>query len=207
MNMSINISLFEIFLLILAYLIGSIPMAVWFSKFFFKMDIREKGSKNAGATNIGRVLGFKYGIIILILDILKAFVACKLILLTDIKYPSTEYYNFLILLGIAAIIGHILPVFANFNGGKGVATYLGVLLAFNETTLLIFVIVFVILFVLFRYVSLGSIVASLSFPIFVILSHSLMLYPFILPIIIIITHQKNIERLLNGVEKKYRFKK
>jgi acyl phosphate:glycerol-3-phosphate acyltransferase len=134
-------------------------------KIFFNTDVRNHGSKNAGSTNAIRVLGYKAGLPVLLLDILKGFLAVKMIYLTFYYIPETgDYINFQLLLGLAVIIGHIFPVFANFRGGKGVATLLGVILAIDPISTLICIGVFLFTLIITKYVSLSSMIAGLSFP-------------------------------------------
>src|SRR5690606_18146286 len=113
-------------LIFIAYLLGSVPTSIWIGKRFYKIDVREFGSGNAGATNTFRVLGKKAGIPVLIIDILKGTCAVALSYLSGFEYGSAEFVNLQLGLGVAALIGHIFPVFAGFRGGKGVATMLGV---------------------------------------------------------------------------------
>lgn len=194
-----------------AYLLGSIPNAVWIGRLFFSTDVRDHGSKNAGSTNTIRVLGYKAGIPVLLLDILKGFLAVKMIYLTFYYIPATgEYINFQLLLGLAVIIGHIFPVFANFRGGKGVATLIGVILAIDPVSMLICIGVFMITLIITKYVSLSSMIAGLSFPVLVIVvfnttTSSLIIFSLIVFVLLLFTHQKNIERLLNNEESKANF--
>ncbi|MFO7923001.1 MAG: glycerol-3-phosphate 1-O-acyltransferase PlsY [Bacteroidales bacterium] len=199
------------FILFAAYLLGSIPNAVWIGKFFFNTDVRDHGSKNAGSTNTIRVLGYKAGIPVLLLDILKGFLAVKMIYLTFYYIPATgDYINFQLLLGLAVIIGHIFPVFANFKGGKGVATLIGVILAIDPVSMLICIGVFMITLILTKYVSLSSMIAGLSFPVLVIVvfnttTSSLIIFSLIVFVLLLFTHQKNIERLVRNQESKANF--
>src|SRR4051812_18598899 len=116
-------------LIVLAYLIGSIPSAVWISKRFFGIDIREHGSGNAGATNTFRVLGAKTGSIVMLADMMKGFFAVKLSLLSQFHIGSEQITNLQICLGLAAVVGHIFPIWAEFRGGKGIATLFGMILS------------------------------------------------------------------------------
>ena len=137
--------LFNIAILVLAYLIGSIPSSIWIGRYFYNIDIREHGSRNAGSTNAMRILGWKPGLIILIFDIFKGWLAVNLIHLTSYYIPETgDFINFQLLLGIAAIAGHIFPVYVGFRGGKGIATLLGFVLAIDPFTTLICIVVFII---------------------------------------------------------------
>ncbi len=196
----------EALLIIMAYLIGSIPVALIISKKFFGIDIREYGSGNMGATNAFRVLGPKYGTIIMVLDILKGMLAVGLFYLLP-YYLSNELErtNFIIGLGLSAVMGHIFPIFANFKGGKGVATLLGMLIAVQPVVAVCCVAVFVLVLYLTRYVSLSSILGAIMLPVSVILiwnEHELSyrIFALLVAFLVIITHQKNIGRLIRGAE-------
>jgi acyl phosphate:glycerol-3-phosphate acyltransferase len=194
--------------LVLAYLFGSIPTAVWIGKAFYDIDVREYGSGNAGATNTFRVLGKKAGIPVLLIDCLKGFVAVKLALLfTEEPISHAAFVNYQLALGISAVLGHIFPIFAGFRGGKGIATLLGLMLAIHLQGAVISLLVFLIVFMVTRFVSLGSMTAALSFPfVIVLLFHttvpSLIVFSMFIAILVLITHQKNIERLVRREESK-----
>lgn len=198
----------NIVITIVAYLLGSIPTSVWISRAFFNIDIREHGSGNAGATNTFRVLGVKAGIIVFIVDILKGFAAVNLIHFTKYYIPNSgDYINIQLLLGIAAMIGHIFPVYVGFRGGKGVATLFGVICAISFYPTLIMAGVFLVTLIATRYVSLASMVSGLSFPVLIIVifketTPTLVIFSLIMAILMLFTHQKNIERLLAKEEKK-----
>jgi acyl phosphate:glycerol-3-phosphate acyltransferase len=201
-------SMKELLLIIIAYLIGSIPTALIISKKFFGVDIRDYGSGNMGATNTFRVLGSKYGTVVMILDILKGAIAVALYNFMP-YYFNTEHElwrtNFMIGLGLAAVLGHIFPIYANFKGGKGVATLFGMLLAMQPIVAISCVGVFLLVLYLTRYVSLSSILAALFLPICVlwIWNENEVLYrifALIVAVLVIFTHQKNIGRILRGVE-------
>jgi acyl phosphate:glycerol-3-phosphate acyltransferase len=203
--------LFAIALTILvAYLIGSIPTAVWIGRGYYGIDVREHGSGNAGATNTFRVLGKKAGSLVMLIDVLKGYVATSLALVLAHNgfIGSDQQPVFMLILGITAVIGHIFPVYVNFKGGKGVATLLGMVLALHLQAALICIAVFLIVFLIFRYVSLGSMIAALAFPISLLLprfspdNHIVTVFGFILFILIVLTHKKNIKRLINGDESK-----
>ena len=197
--------------ILLAYLTGAFPSAVWVGKTFYKIDVREFGSGNAGATNTFRVLGKKAGIPVLIMDIFKGWLSVNYILfLTNIPESAEAVFEIKLAFGIAAVIGHLFPIYTGFRGGKGIATLLGLLIGLHAVAALYSILVFVIVFVTSKYVSLGSIIASIAFPILVILilgstNVSLNLFAFFVPILSLITHQKNIERLLRGEETKVKF--
>lgn len=197
--------------LLIAYLLGSIPSAVWVGKSFFGIDVREHGSGNAGATNTFRVLGKKAGIPVLFLDILKGWLAVNLArFVTEAPVHSQDFVNIELVLGVAAVVGHIFPVFAGFRGGKGIATLFGVVLAIHPLACLLSVGVFMTVFLISNYVSLGSISAGISFPIIVIFGFgnnivpAMVAFSIMVAILILITHQKNIERLLRRQESKIR---
>ena len=194
-----------------AYFTGAFPSAVWVGKTFYKIDVREFGSGNAGATNTFRVLGKKAGIPVLIMDIFKGWLSVNYIsFLTNIPESAEAVFEIKLAFGIAAVIGHLFPIYTGFRGGKGIATLLGLLIGLHAVAALYSILVFVIVFIISKYVSLGSIIASIAFPILVILilgstNVSLNLFAFFVPILSLITHQKNIERLLRGEETKVKF--
>lgn len=202
---------YNIGILVFAYLIGSIPTSVWIGKSFFGIDVREHGSKNAGATNAMRILGWKAGLAVLVVDVLKGWVAVNLIHITNFYIPQTgDFIEFQLLLGIAAILGHIFPVYVGFRGGKGVATLFGLVLAIHPEPTLICIGVFLITLVVTKYVSLSSMIAGFTFPAMVIFvfkttTPSLVLFSLIIALLLLFTHQKNIERLLRKEEKKALF--
>ena len=199
--------------ILLAYLTGAFPSAVWLGKTFYKVDVREFGSGNAGATNTFRVLGNKAGIPVLIMDIFKGWLCVNYIsFLTNIPQSAEAYFEIQLAFGIAAVIGHLFPIYTGFRGGKGIATLLGLLIGLHSVAALYSILVFVIVFLISKYVSLGSIIASVAFPVLVILilgstNVSLNLFAIFVPILSLITHQKNIERLLRGEETKVNFDK
>ncbi|MDR1984727.1 MAG: glycerol-3-phosphate 1-O-acyltransferase PlsY [Prevotellaceae bacterium] len=205
------------FLPVIAYLIGSISTAIFISKRFFKIDIRDYGSKNAGATNILRVLGPKAAIPVFIFDLLKGVAAVVLVRLTNLEHETNPYVSFQILLGICVVAGHIFPIFANFKGGKGVATTAGVILAMHPYAMLMIFGIFGFSLLLSRYVSFSSMTAAICFPIIVIIvfgeffnkyeTLTMKIFSVIVAIMIIFTHRNNIKRLLNGTESKINFKK
>lgn len=191
---------------IIAYLLGSIPTAVWVGKVKYNIDIREHGSKNAGATNTFRVLGKKAGTTVLLIDIVKGVTAVLLpFLFGYAPWKSDQLIELQLILGILAVIGHILPVFARFNGGKGVATSLGIIIGIHPLAASVCLGIFLIVFVISSYVSLGAIIAAIVFPILVNLLFDnqnpyLLWFSIILPLAVIISHKKNIKRLVAGNE-------
>lgn len=194
--------------LILSYLMGSIATAVWTGKLFHGIDVREHGSGNAGATNVIRVLGWKTGIPVLLIDVLKGWGAAMLPQLFNLAGESTALLtNYQILAGLAAIIGHVFPVFAGFRGGKGVATIFGVLLAIDPLLTISCIGVFLFILLITGYVSLSSMSAGAAFPILLLLffdtpSVLFKIFSIIVAIALIFTHRKNISRLLKGEESK-----
>ena len=199
--------------LLLAYLLGSIPTAVWVGKIFYGVDVRNEGSGNAGATNTIRVLGVKAGIPVIVIDILKGYFAVWLMqyfLLANWSPDSIIYYK--IAAGLLAVIGHTLPIFAGFRGGKGVATLLGFGIALYGWAVGISVLLFILVVSLTRYVSLGSILAGIAFPLVVIFyfkitNPGLVVVSIFAALFLLWTHRKNIERLVKGTENKFYFKK
>lgn len=194
-------------LIVLAYLIGSIPTAVLVSKRIYGIDIREHGSGNAGATNTFRILGSKAGTGVMIIDMLKGFIAVKLSLLSAYSWTSEAITNLQIFLGLAAVLGHIFPIWADFRGGKGIATLFGMILAIQPLAAISLVGVFLLMLYLTRYVSLSSISASVAFPILILLIFrepelSYRIFAIATACLVVLTHYKNINRLINGNESK-----
>lgn len=207
-------TVFSIILVILAaYLIGSIPTAVWVGKVFYRIDIREHGSGNAGATNTIRILGYKAGIPVLLFDVFKGWVAVQFALwipLPDLTFDGLTYVR--IGCAIAAVVGHIFPVYAGFRGGKGVGTLTGVGLALYPIALLIVLGIFILTLAITRYVSLSSIIGAFSFPFVVFfITHerniALLALAILVAIFIPLTHRKNIKRLFRGEENRFDFRR
>ena len=210
--------MFEIILLLVAgYLVGSIPTAIIAGKLLKKIDIREHGSGNAGATNVLRVLGWKAGVVVLLIDMLKGFAAVYWFVgfISDFQNPDI-YAIYQILAGMAAICGHIWTVFAGFKGGKGVGTAAGVFLGLQPVPVLICLMAFIGIVFRTRYVSLGSITAAVLLPIILFVQYIFLgkaipiphiIVAILLSIMIIWTHRENIQRLANGDESKISFKK
>lgn len=194
-------------LLIGAYLLGSIPTAVWWGKRYYGIDVREFGSGNAGATNTFRVLGKKAGIPVLIIDIIKGAMAVLLAYFSPFMIDSNQFVNLQLGLGVAALVGHVFPVFAGFRGGKGVATLLGVVICLTPITSACVLVVFLTVLMLSKYVSLSSMTAGVSFPIILNLvlkneNQTLMIFSLLVAVLLIITHKKNIVRLFKRQESK-----
>jgi len=195
-----------------AYLLGSIPTAVWVGKWFYGADVRNFGSGNAGATNTFRVLGRTAGIIVTLIDILKGTAAAALggLLLDNDSIAPYQLTQTQIVLGVIAIIGHIYPVFAHFRGGKGVATMVGMIFTIQFEIALLCIGIFLIVLMASKYVSLGSMIASLAFPILLMVSNldstvpntTTIFMAFSFFFIVVATHTKNIRRLLSGTESK-----
>jgi glycerol-3-phosphate acyltransferase PlsY len=205
------ITIYSVLVLILAYMFGSIPTAVWIGQAFYGIDVREYGSGNAGATNTFRVLGKKAGIPVMLIDILKGWTATNLAYFLSVTttggHQSAAFINYELALGIAAVMGHLFPVFAGFRGGKGVATLFGMVLAINLHAALLCVLVFIIVLLLTKYVSLSSILGGFTYSIgvtfiFPMYIKSVIIYSMCICVLILVTHQKNIERLLKGKESK-----
>jgi len=193
---------------LLAYLLGSIPAAVWIGKKFHGIDVRQHGSGNAGTTNVIRVLGWKTGIPVLLIDVAKGWLAAILpFFLKLAPSDSSLLTNLQILTGLTAIIGHIFPIFAGFRGGKGVATVFGVLLALQPLLTISCFGVFLVILLITGIVSVSSMSAGLAFPILLFLffdnpSIIFKIFSILVAIALLITHRKNIGRLLRGEEAK-----
>lgn len=204
---------------LLSYVIGSIPTSIMLSKWRHGFDIRTKGSGNAGGTNVFRVLGWKSGVLVMVLDALKAVVATTIIarLFWDPTLPfynRTPFDDFTIIqmiCGGAAIVGHIWTVFAGFKGGKGIACGAGVLIGIAPTEFAVSIAVFLAVFFAWRYVSLGSIAAAIAFPLSLLVRHNilydeihsyktLIFFSVGVAVLLIYSHRKNIQRLLEGTE-------
>ena len=212
-------------IVILSYLVGSIPTSIIISKASKGIDIRNHGSGNAGGTNVMRVLGWKQGLLVIILDALKG--AFAVVVIARLFYgplpfenasPFDDFTLVQVIAGIAAVIGHVWTLFAGFKGGKGIATALGMLLMIITVDMLIAVGVFILVVTISRYVSLGSLIAAISIPLTLILRENVFhvnisgyntLLPFVifLSLFVIYTHRKNVVRLFNGTESKLSFKK
>lgn len=197
----------DILLVVLAYLLGSVSTAVLVSKRFYGVDIREHGSGNAGATNTFRVLGKNAGIIVMIADILKGFIAVKLSIFSSYTWTSEPFVNLQVILGIAAVLGHIFPIWSGFRGGKGIATLFGMILGIQPLVAVSLVGVFMLMLLATRYVSLSSISASIAFPLLILFIFrepelSYKIFAIGTAALVVLTHHKNISRLLTGSESK-----
>jgi len=214
-----------VIIIILAYLVGSIPSSIIVSKAVKGIDIREHGSGNAGGTNVMRVLGWKHGLFVILLDAMKG--AFAVVVVARLFYgplpfenvsPFDDFTLVQIIAGVSAVLGHVFTIFAGFKGGKGIATALGMLLMIITVEMIIALGVFILVVTISRYVSLGSLVAAISIPISLILRENVLHehisgYTTILPFVIflaffaIYTHRKNVVKIFNGTENKLNFKK
>lgn len=195
---------------LVAYLIGSISFAIIFSKKFAGFDVREKGSKNAGSTNVLRTVGKKAAALTLICDILKGVVAVLLAMLAANIWSDSDAEVLKYLAGLMAIIGHTFPVYYGFKGGKGVATSLGVLLVVNPQIGIICLVFALIIMIATRWVSLGSILAAILFPILTVFmtdNFAAKIISILIGLLVVFNHRSNIKRLKEGTENKLSFKK
>ncbi len=207
-------------ILVLSYLVGSIPGSVWVGKWLYGLDIREHGSGNAGATNAFRVLGWKAGMLATVVDLGKGLFAAGVIatirldgLPSGLEFWQVETFVRL-MAGFAAIVGHMFPIWAGFKGGKGVNTAAGVLFALSPVTMLIVLGVFAVVLFTSRYVSLASLLATVAFPATVAirkyvfhvdsLDGSLLIISIVMMLAIMYAHRANIKRLFNGTESRIR---
>jgi glycerol-3-phosphate acyltransferase PlsY len=199
--------------ILLAYLLGSIPTAVIVSKTFFRMDIREHGSGNAGATNVVRVLGWKAGIPVMLVDVAKGWLAVWLgsrLFGGSLQADNLEYFR--IVMAVAAVLGHVYPVFAGFRGGKGIATLLGVGIALYPVSVWVAFGIFLVLLFTTGYVSVSSMITALSFSLVdIFIFHqqniALLVLSILIGLFVLYTHRKNIRRLMKGEEPRFLYKK
>lgn len=200
-------------LLLGGYLFGAISSAVWISRRFYGIDIRQHGSGNAGATNMLRVLGPKAALPVFVIDAAKGYAAVSLSYLSDIGHDEPLFFYLQIGLVVVAILGHIFPVFTGFKGGKGVATIAGCVLALSPLPLLLSLATFIVILAITHYVSLGSMVSGALYPVYMYFvfgdrSTVMVVFGVVVAIMLLITHRKNIKRLVQGNESKtYIFKK
>lgn len=199
--------------ILLAYLLGSIPSAVWIGKLLYGIDVRQHGSGNAGATNVIRVLGYKAGIPVMLIDVFKGWLAVQIAIWLPVPGLDSEIMIYVrIIMALAAVLGHVFPVYAGFKGGKGVGTIAGVGISLFPLAILIVLLVFIIVFASTHYVSLSSIIASLAFPLVVyfiigVRHPGLLGLSLLVAVFIPATHRKNIRRLFNGEELKFDFRR
>ena len=180
---------------LISYLFGSIPFGYLFTKILLKKDIRNVGSGNIGATNVLRTGNKSLGYLTLILDIAKAVVP---VIYIKFNYPDLVYIS-----ALCAFLGHLFPIWLKFKGGKGVATFVGILISINIYYALVFVIVWTLTFLISRYSSLSSLFASISIPIYLlIINQSNIIFFIIMFVLIFYTHRENIKRLINKEETK-----
>jgi acyl phosphate:glycerol-3-phosphate acyltransferase len=202
---------------VLAYLLGSIPTAIWYGEAYYGIDIREHGSGNAGATNTFRVLGKRAGMVVIFIDVLKGWVATSLAMgLYYLHLVQAEERVYLkLIFGFLAVLGHLLPFWANFKGGKGVATLLGMVISLHPLAAVVCLFIFLLIFSLSHYVSLGSMLACVSFPTMLTFQLfgekepvSLVGFGCLMSFLLFYTHRKNIRKLIDGTESKiYLWKK
>lgn len=197
-----------------AYLLGSLPSSVWVGQAYYGIDVRDFGSGNAGATNTFRVLGPKAGILVMAMDVFKGLTAVTLatVFMQLGFFAESQLILFKLVFGISAVLGHIFPIYIGFKGGKGVATLLGMVLGINPLVAAICVAVFMIVLLITRYVSLSSIIATIAFPVTLLLTNIkpndeiLVIFGLVFSVAVIFTHKKNILRILNGTENKANFR-
>lgn len=213
------------FIIVLSYLVGSIPTGIIVGKLVKGVDIREYGSGSMGATNVFRTLGWQYGLLVIVFDALKGALAVLFIArmqIVPIPFNNATPFDDLTILqiiaGLAAVLGHIWTVFAGFKGGKGIATALGFLLTLITVDMLVAFAIFLIVVVISKYISLGSIIAAISIPVIMVVRENVFgvhmqgyttILPFIiaLALLVIYTHRTNISRLVQGTENRFSFKK
>jgi len=207
-------------IVILSYLVGSIPNSIIMSKIVKGIDIRNHGSGNAGGSNVFRVLGWKYGVAVIVLDALKGVLAVLLIsrlYFGNFPFPNDtpfdDYTLVQIIAGMSAVLGHIWTIFAGFKGGKGIATGMGFLISIVTVDLLFALVVFSIVVSISKYISLGSLLAAFSVPLIMIVRenifgvditgyHTILPFTILIALLVAYTHKANIKRLLSGNENK-----
>ncbi|MFA6125732.1 MAG: glycerol-3-phosphate 1-O-acyltransferase PlsY [Bacteroidales bacterium] len=198
----------SIVFLVLAYMMGSVSSAVWLGRWMKGVDVRNLGSGNAGFANVMRNLGPVVGIPVLIIDTMKGYFAVQLaFLIPGIESGSETLYFWQIIFGMAALVGHLFPLFTGFRGGKGVATGLGIVLALFPLGAILSFGVFLIAVLISQYVSLGSLLAGISFPLFVLFlldgnNIPLIVFSWVVAALLLVTHQKNIDRIFKGEERR-----
>ncbi len=199
--------------ILVAYLLGSVPSAVWIGKLIYGIDVRQHGSGNAGATNVIRVLGYKAGIPVLLVDVFKGWLAVQLAVWMPIPGLSMDSMIYVrIGMALAAVLGHVFPVYAGFKGGKGVGTIAGAAISIFPLAILIVLVVFILVLATTHYVSLASILASLVFPLVVyfimgVRHPGLVGLSMLVAVFIPVTHRKNIRRLIKGEERRFDFRR
>ncbi len=212
-------------IILLSYLVGSIPVSIIMSKLVKGIDIRKHGSGNAGGSNVFRVLGWKYGISVILLDASKGMIAVLLVsrlYFGNFPFPNaTPFDDFTlvqIIAGVAAVLGHIWTIFAGFKGGKGIATGLGFLVSIVTVDMLLGLVVFAVVVAISKYISLGSLAAATSVPIFMVIRenifgvdiygyHTILPLTIFLAFLVMFTHRANIKRIFHGNENRIKLKK
>jgi len=197
---------------LIAYLLGSIPNSVWIGKAFFGVDVREHGSGNAGATNTLRVLGKPAGFTVLFLDFLKGFVAASLVFWPGLIFNTNHMMEYKMLFGALAVLGHIYPVFADFRGGKGIATVIGVVAGMDWMLALACFFTFVVIVAITKYISVGSMLSGLISPLYAGLIYhweekNLVYFCMVIGVLVVYTHRSNIKRLRKGEESRFSLSK
>ncbi len=197
---------------IVAYAIGSINFAVLFSRKFAGFDVREKGSKNAGTTNVLRTVGKKVALLTLVCDILKGVAAILVAISAQIMWEGFDMFILKYIAGFMVILGHTFPIFFEFRGGKGVATAIGVLLMLNWKIGLICLVFGILIIAISKMVSLGSISAAVLFPVLTIFIQEDVklvgiVFSFLIALLVVFNHRSNIKRIKEGKENKLSFKK
>jgi glycerol-3-phosphate acyltransferase PlsY len=195
----------DIVLIVIAYMLGSIPTSVWIGRFFYGTDVRHHGSGNAGATNTLRTLGKSAGLVVLLIDMLKGWLAVGMIYFSGYESGSAQRILLEVTMAVAAILGHIFPIYAGFKGGKGVATTMGIIIGISPLIALLCAVIFALVLIVSHYVSLASILSVLSFPFWMMSVYKehyivLTIFSLLLPMMVIIMHRKNIIRLLKRQE-------
>jgi acyl phosphate:glycerol-3-phosphate acyltransferase len=197
--------IYTLLLFLIAYLIGSVPTGVIFSRLFGQGDLQERGSKNIGATNVSRVMGKKWGILTLLGDGLKGMAAVWIGQWGLSGFSGSAEYP-LAFIAFGAFLGHCFPVYLRFKGGKGVATALGIFLVFNPLVVLLVIPIFLATTYFGKYVSLGSMVSALSFPILLLWLHypsGTVVLSLFIALVILLKHHENIRRIIHGEEKSW----
>ncbi len=192
-------------ILIMSYLVGAIPFAFIITRLITGEDVRKHGSGNVGATNATRVMGLKFGVLVALLDVLKGFTA---VLLAEFFLPAGAPAFIILIAGLMAIIGHNWSIFLRFSGGKGVAATFGVLLKLLPVIFIIYAVLWLLIVILTRYVSLGSILGALSLPILTFYFKGdffYLVFAIVLTLFIILRHHTNIRRLFNGTERRMKW--
>ena len=207
------IAVYIILEILSAYLLGSVPSAVWVGKILYGIDVRQHGSGNAGATNVIRVFGYKAGIPVLLFDVFKGWLAVQIAVWLPVPGLTHDMLVYVYIgMALAAVLGHVFPVYVGFKGGKGVGTIAGAGIALFPVAILLVLVVFIVVLATTHYVSLSSILAALVFPLVVyfvigVRHPGLIGLSLVVAVFIPATHRKNIRRLLKGEERKFDFRR